>query len=296
MKILDALFVYHLVENGRVAWHGRYHSHGYNEYELHFFLEGAGTFLCGKTRYVIEPEKFFLTAPGEFHSIIPNVTAKPITYYAILFFCMPEDAELFYLISEVFKKRTQGIKVSSVNRLHFDEITKLFRSEDAALIKAAEFALQSLVFRVYRQSGLACIAECNELNPEVVEKKRNCGHVHVTRALNIMQKNVRKNLAIDELARVLALSTEHFIRIFRAEIKLTPYQYMLRLKIEGASGLLISTTKSVGEIAEWFGFENQFHFSRCFKKCTGIPPLEYRKTYLQGADFNSALDGLNGLN
>jgi AraC-like DNA-binding protein len=26
--------------------------------------------------------------------------------------------------------------------------------------------------------------------------------------------------------------------------------------------------KSVGEISDWFGFENQFHFSRIFKKCT----------------------------
>jgi transcriptional regulator GlxA family with amidase domain len=100
-----------------------------------------------------------------------------------------------------------------------------------------------------------------------------------------MQKNVHDNLGVDEIARILALSTEHFIRLFRAEIKLTPHQYMRRLKIEGASGLLISTTKSVGEISEWFGFENQFHFSRCFKKCTGISPLEYRKTYLQTADF-----------
>jgi len=66
---------------------------------------------------------------------------------------------------------------------------------------------------------------------------------------------------------------------------MTTHQYFTRLKVEGASGLLMSTDKSVGEISDWFGFENQFHFSRIFKKCTGMSPVAYRRTYLQTVDF-----------
>lgn len=287
MKILDAVFVYHLVGHERVAWHGRYHAHGPNEYELHFFLEGHGSFLCGKTRYAITPEKVFLTAPGEFHSITPDMTARPITYYAFLFDCVENDIEMTRLVNEVIAKNAQSETMSSTNRLQCEDITKLFRSGDEAFAKAAEYSLMSLLFQVYRKCGLSCVEACADAGAPDSEggKKRTGGHVHVTRALKLMQKNARDNLAVDEISRILGLSNEHFIRLFRTEIKLTPYQYMLRLKIEGASGLLISTTKSIGEIAEWFGFENQFHFSRCFKKCTGISPLEYRKTYLQAADL-----------
>jgi AraC-like DNA-binding protein len=284
MKILDAVFVYHLVDHERVAWHGRYHAHGFDEYELHFFLDGYGSFLCGGTRYPIAPEKVFLTAPGEFHSITPDMTARPITYYAFLFSCPPEDKELLRLLNEITAKNAQSRSMSSTNRLQCEDITKLFRSDDEAFIKAAEYSLLSLMYQVYRRCGLSCVERREEKAPSA-DNRRTGGHIHVTRALKLMQKNVRDNLGVDEIARILALSTEHFIRLFRAEIKLTPHQYMRRLKIEGASGLLISTTKSVGEISEWFGFENQFHFSRCFKKCTGSSPLEYRKTYLQAADF-----------
>ncbi|MDR2509570.1 MAG: helix-turn-helix domain-containing protein [Spirochaetaceae bacterium] len=289
MKILDAVFVYHLVEHERVAWHGRFHSHGCDEYEMHFFLDGDGTLLCGKTRYSIAPEKFFIIAPGEFHSIIPDMTARPITYYAILFSPSETDADLLCLLKEVFEKRAQGLSISSTNRLQCDDMTKLFKSGDGAFIKSAEYALQSMLFRVYRQCGLYRIGGGPEqIFPQGLARQSS-GHTHVKRALHIMQKNARKNLCVDEVARLLALSTEHFIRVFRTEIKLTPYQYMIRLKIEGASGLLISTTKTVGEIADWFGFENQFHFSRCFKKCTGVSPLEYRKIYLQAADLAGAV-------
>ena len=101
-----------------------------------------------------------------------------------------------------------------------------------------------------------------------------------------MTKMVRENSTIEDISWKLGLSEEHFIRVFRDEVRMTPYQYFTRLKVEGASGMLMSTDKSVGEISAWFGFENQFHFSRIFKKCTGMSPVEYRKTYLQIADFS----------
>jgi len=110
--------------------------------------------------------------------------------------------------------------------------------------------------------------------------------VHVEKALSLMTKMVRENSTIEDISWKLGLSEEHFIRVFRDEVRMTPYQYFTRLKVEGASGMLMSTDKSVGEISAWFGFENQFHFSRIFKKCTGMSPVEYRKTYLQIADFS----------
>jgi AraC-like DNA-binding protein len=64
-----------------------------------------------------------------------------------------------------------------------------------------------------------------------------------------------------------------------------PHQYFLRLKIEGASGMLISTTNPIAEIAEKFGFESPFHFSRVFKQYTGLAPHHYRKAYVQLADL-----------
>jgi AraC-like DNA-binding protein len=100
-----------------------------------------------------------------------------------------------------------------------------------------------------------------------------------------MQKEVRDNLRVEDIAAQLNLSGEHFSRLFHREVSLPPHQYFLQLKVQDASGMLISTAKTVGQIADYFGFENQFHFSRVFKKCTGLSPLQYRRSYLQMADF-----------
>jgi AraC-like DNA-binding protein len=290
MTIRDVVFVYHLVESERVAWHGRFHSHGYNEYEIHFFLDGYGTFICDKTRYPIAPGKFFLNRPQEFHSIIPDKTARPITYYAILFYVSDSDTELAVLLSEVFKNHQQMLTVSNAYRFQCEDIAQLYRSENTPLVTAATHLLSSLIYRVYQIPATHSDSKNVRRNEASTEsygdfKNERAAGAHVTKALAIMQTCVRTSIGMDEIARILTLSTEHFCRTFKAETKMSPHQYFMRLKIEGASGLLISTSKKIGEIADWFGFENQFHFSRVFKSCTGLSPLQYRKTYLQTIDF-----------
>jgi AraC-like DNA-binding protein len=282
MEIRDIVFVYHLIEDERIAWHGRYHTHGQGEHEIVFFLDGSGVFLCGKNRYPIGPSKFFISAEHEFHSIIPSRSAlSPITYYAILFRADDDDHDLAALISTVFKERQQMLTVDSAYRFQCDDITRLWRSGNPSLGISAQYLLQSLLYRVYKNVGVQTVHP----GRQTAAAKSS---VHVTKAVAIMQTNIRKSIGINEIAKLMMLSTEHFSRIFRAETRMSPHQYFIHLKVEAASGLLISTTKTVSQIADWFGFENQFHFSRVFKRCTGMSPLQYRKTYVQTIDFVAA--------
>ncbi|MBR6791233.1 MAG: helix-turn-helix domain-containing protein [Oscillospiraceae bacterium] len=55
------------------------------------------------------------------------------------------------------------------------------------------------------------------------------------------------------------------------------HRYIMSCRIREACRLLISTDDPVGVIARAAGFENKDHFSACFKKMTGVSPLQYRK-------------------
>jgi AraC-like DNA-binding protein len=276
VKLYDALFVHHLVEDYRIAWHGRYHCHQPPLYEVHFFVQGSGTFLNGVVRYPIQPVSLFLTAPHEFHSIIPDLSGKPISYYAILFDAQGNERIAQHLPS-VKVARPGSISVDKTFSFYFDDLVRLFRSPDAALVESGERLMESILLRY--------CASCKDLAgapPVRLEPKRS---VHVEKALLLMQDLVWDKSCIEEIAARLGLSTEYFVRIFHEEVKLSPHQYLMRLKVEGASGMLISTTKTVAQIADSFGFENQFHFSRVFKQCTGLAPQHYRKAYMQLADL-----------
>ena len=257
-----------------MAWHSRYHAHGEGEYELHYFLEGAGSFLNHRARYPIHPEALFLTGPHEFHSIIPdpqNVQKKPISYYAVLF-TLDTGEELHPLLGSFLAGSRNPIQLNSTYHFIFETILQFSRSPSMHQKKAAVHQLLSLLYAVYGK-------ERDSLPPSGV------GLHHVQKAIEVMKRGLKKKLTVESVAQTVGISKEHLIRLFQRHLHISPLQYALHLRIEAASGEVIGTERSIGEIAERFGFENQFHFSRVFKKCTGLSPTTYRKYYVQYVDL-----------
>jgi AraC-like DNA-binding protein len=278
VNIKDAVYVYRLIGGNRLSWHGRYHTHGPNDYEFHVFLEGQGAFLLNRTRYHIEGNRLFLTRPREFHSILPEALEKPISYYAFLFEIDPEsplDQQALECIRSTEAGQQKGITIEGRSRFLLEELYFLSRSKEPAQKQAAEYLLLSLIYQWYGQ-GYGGVTP-QEAKPNTPYVKND----HVERALQRMEKAIQDKVSTKELADELGLSEEHFIRIFRKTLGMSPFQYFTRLKVEAASAYLVESFMPIKTISDYFGFENPFHFSRVFKKCTGLSPQEYRKTYSQ---------------
>ncbi len=277
MKILDTVFMHRLVGGEKLTWHGRYHSHGENEYEIHYFVEGEGSFLSNKTRYTIDKGSLFLSGPHDFHSIVPYRVTKPLTYYAVLFSVDEKaDSEIYQLLTSILASSKTCMHSTSVNRFALDEVLNLCVTPDSYESIAAGFLFASYLYRWYGENS-----DKNSNSEEMSSKSidgNKTAKSYVSKAIALMKENTT---LVEDIAWKLGLSTEHFIRIFKSEMNITPHQYSIRLRVQDAATKLLTTDKSIGKIAGDLSFENQFHFSRVFKKCTGFSPSEYRKHYKQ---------------
>lgn len=82
-----------------------------------------------------------------------------------------------------------------------------------------------------------------------------------------------------DLASVAAAagrSPAQTIRIFRKGTGMTPYHYLLKKKMEAAAKLLRESRMRVGEIARTLGFQDEYYFSRLFRRFHGVSPKRYR--------------------
>jgi AraC-like DNA-binding protein len=264
MRLKKAIYAHRLIGGGKLVWHGRYHSHDITDYEIYIFFEGSGQILLNRSKFTIEGNRLFLAKPKEFHSILPDAVRKPITYYSILFEPAENDKEVLSFLNNSFSP----LPIETREHFLVEDLYRLAGEIDPAKQRAAEHLLLSLLFRWY--GGVETVKR----NHEFHDSKG-----YIDKTLSIMEKSIKEKLNIGMLADKIGLSEEYLIRIFHDRLGMAPFQYFTRLKIEASSSFLSETNLPVQHIADHFGFENPFHFSRVFKKCTGISPVEYRKTF-----------------
>ena len=80
-----------------------------------------------------------------------------------------------------------------------------------------------------------------------------------------------------KLAQLAGMSVAHFNRGFRRHFATSPRQWVIAERIHAAQRLLTETDQPVGQVAVATGYGDIFHFSRDFRRRTGLSPLAYRR-------------------
>ena len=93
---------------------------------------------------------------------------------------------------------------------------------------------------------------------------------------NYVQRHLCERISVNALAKELYLSRPYLSERFKAESGESLTDYILREKTTEARRLLDYTDKSLTSISSYLGFSSPSHFSRVFKKYTGMLPSEYR--------------------
>jgi AraC family transcriptional regulator len=110
------------------------------------------------------------------------------------------------------------------------------------------------------------------------------------RALEFASRNPGSNVSLADLAAELDQSQFHAHRALRAVLGETPKQFTLRLRVDRAAAALLSSQRSILEIALTFGFESHEAFSRAFRRRFQTSPSAYRKRGLVGRKVRAHAD------
>lgn len=96
-------------------------------------------------------------------------------------------------------------------------------------------------------------------------------------ALVLLDKSFADDLHLVDIAAAVNLSPYHFLRLFKRELGVTPYRYLLQARVRRAVDLLGDTERSVTDIALDVGFGDLSNFINAFRREIGCSPGQFRK-------------------
>jgi LacI family transcriptional regulator len=103
---------------------------------------------------------------------------------------------------------------------------------------------------------------------------------HVADALDFIHRNIEANLQVSDIVKEVPMSRRSLEKRFLEVTGMPVYKYISNLRIEKMAEKLISTDRTIFEIALDMGLQDSKNIARQFRQVMGHTPVEYRKLFL----------------
>ena len=232
--------------------------HDYPVCTVEYVLEGAGFLEINDFSARIGKDSIYFLTPGSRHAYWPD-REDP---WNKLFFVV--GGPLAFSLLKAYKME-QCYHLENARNLkgYFEEMIRA--SSDST------GSLPSLVFHRFLQECASRQEGGNSVKP----KRAPLSVMILKQTLDDAVEGVFR---LEEFASVQKISQAHLIRLFKTHFHQTPYEYLLKRKMERACSLLQYSSLSIKEIAARLNFSDQYYFSNCFRRRYGVSPREYRRT------------------
>ena len=242
-------------------WKGKGHIYNYSKF--YYIVDGEGWLKIGNTEFLPRPGQLFLIPEGVMYSY-STVNTNTFLKYWCHFSVKVGEINLFKLID--IKLLVDVTNRSYVDRI-FSEMTAFYNTDEIHSMMMAKARLLELLYYFIFSIGEQSI----DINISSNIKKLNS-------VIEYIDKSFRREITVDDLAKVACIHPNYFIKFFKDQIGVPPMHYINRKRIESAKEFLSTTGHPVGAIAECCGFNDPFYFSKLFKKNVGLTPTEYRNS------------------
>ncbi|QHW33763.1 AraC family transcriptional regulator [Paenibacillus rhizovicinus] len=240
----DRCFEFVYVENGKLAWEvddGHYPTH-------------AG--------------QCFHTKPGEWHRAGSNYVEPSSIWWIIM--VDPGEMQGWLGFGEADRLRIQAALGALPRIVHADmRIREQFlklrgiieHGTAADLFRARHYLLDILLQLIYPPVARQIPLDLHEAMLALTEE---------------IEAEPERRWANKELAAKVGVSESHFYRLFQDMHGQSPANYIDRLRMNRACGLLRMPGASVTGVAMDLGYKTSQHFATVFKKYIGVSPTQWR--------------------
>ncbi len=234
-------------------------SHWHEHIELHYVLEGKGTFNCNQKPYTLEAGNLLIINSNVLHEGICHT--KKLEALVLIFEMSDFSKELanFNVIFEPLIAADEKIR-DMMLAIHQEEQEKQVGYKMA--LKGKIYELITYLLRHYVVEQLS--------DKEKIKRSQNQQRLNtVTRYI---QENYSEPITVKTLADLIHLSEFRFCHLFKESMGQSPLSFINEVRLKKAHLLLEQKEMTVAEVASYVGFQDYNNFGRLFRKYYGYTP------------------------
>lgn len=203
---------------------------------------------CHYHSYIIPPKMLSFFPGSIMETNVKNITNNPSFTHYILLSSVPENQKFFKILKDL-------------DELYFER----------PAVKYPEYCLSAKLVQMW--------LEFLNLIPTVPSQLHSKNYTRIRILVSFIHTNYSQPISSGDIAASAHISQTECVRCFQTCLGESPYQYLIKYRLHMSTSLLVSTDKSITEIAMHVGFHSTSSYIRYFKKNYEMTPAQYRRKF-----------------
>lgn len=244
----------------------KFPNHFHDYYVIGYIEAGRRYLQCKNQEYILNPGDITIFNPRDVH------TCEQIDGRALDYRCINIQPEIMIKTvleitgQEYLPTFSQTVLYQSDLNESLKELHRMICEEETDFVKEELYLfLISQLLQQYAEN-----TEGNIIAETSSQFQAVCDYMEI---------NYAKAISLDELSSLANMSKYHFLRSFTQQKGISPYSYLVTVRIGNAKKFLEKGIPPV-EVALRTGFHDQSHFTNFFKKFIGLTPWQYMRIFL----------------
>jgi AraC family transcriptional regulator of arabinose operon len=227
---------------------------------FYFIRSGEGYLKIGNQEYYPLRGQLYIL-PSHIKQSYSTINENTFCKYWCHFTATIGDMNLFQMLEMPY-----FVQVEDESKLEylFEQLIQFYQKQDLTSqirMKGVMLEIIAVFLENHHES---------EIQPTVTESMQKMNKV-----MEYIEIHLDETIMVEDLASLLHFHPNYFIHFFKHHIGFSPIQYINKLRLEKAKHLLLSSQKSISEIANSIGMD-VYYFSKFFKQHNGFSPKKYR--------------------